>query len=126
MFQPRNFFLIMEFTIGSTFYHSILMWYPYYFNIISYASYSSTITIIYCATFPIGALISEQLFKKYSNFVNHICILSIFLIFLLQVTFFLINKINPEGDITLYLILSGFTGLLLGGPVSRLFGSDMA
>ena len=38
----------------------------------------------------------------------------------------MINKLNPEENIVVYLILSGFSGFILGGPISRLSSSDLA
>ena len=126
MFKPRNFFRIMSFSLGTCLYYSILMWYPYYFNLISYGGFSSTITIIYCITFPIGSIVFEQLLKKYQNLKNHITIGSLFILFLLQAAFFLINKLSPAENIDVYLIMSGFSGFVLGGPLSRASSSDLA
>ena len=49
---------------------------------------------------------------------------STFVVFLVQVSFFVINRVSPEENVTLYLILSAITGLFIGGPYSRMFGND--
>ena len=55
--KPRNFFLIAEYTLATSFYYSVLMWYPYYFSLIGFPNSSSTIAMIYLITYTVGTVL---------------------------------------------------------------------
>ena len=47
-------------------------------------------------------------------------------IFALQFVFYIVSEVNSKNVLLIYYLLSGLTGILLGGPYSRLAGTDFA
>ena len=45
------------FALGESFYYNIIMWYPYFYSLISEAKYSAWITITFSTIFLFGALL---------------------------------------------------------------------
>ena len=71
----KNILLTIDFTLQEGLYYNILMWYPYYFTVVSLNQYGAYITILFPFCYLIGQFLFESLIGYCSSYTNQIMII---------------------------------------------------
>jgi len=101
-------------------YFNVLLWYPYYFELIGYHTYSSFFSIVIPISNTLGGMLFEYILKKVPHLKNKFVIGSIFLYFLSNAFLILVHKSDEQNDnVMTYFIIVIIGNLGLAGPFNR-------
>jgi len=101
-------------------YFNVLLWYPYYFELIGYHTHSSLFSIVIPISNTIGGMLFEYILKKITRNKNKFVIGSIFLYFLSNIFLILVHRSDEQNDnVMTYFIIVIIGNLGLAGPFNR-------
>jgi len=103
-------------------YYNVLLWYPYYFELIGYNTYSSFFSIVIPISLAFGGMLFENILKKVPHQINKFMIGSIFFYFLSNVFLIIVHRSDEKNDnVIAYFIIVSIGNLGMAGPFNRVF-----
>lgn len=126
-YHPKRAIAVIENVLFIGLYYNMLIWFPYYFTEIDYASYATHLSVITPFLTFFGCLGFESLIKvcqSYSHwFISALLLVSTFCQF--QLTW-LAEEPNTPSTIKSFLLLIFVSSLCLSGPLNTIFMTEQS
>ena len=125
--HPKRAVAVVEATLLVCLYYNILLWFPYYFTSLGYASYATYLSVIATLLVFFGCLGFESLIKFCPNY-SHWFISTLLLITALcQFKMIeLADEPNSSSTISYFFLLIFISSLCFSGPINAVFMTELS
>ena len=112
--------VILEHAFLAAFYYNLLLWFPFYFNLIDYGRYASYLSIIFPICLVLGNVFFQNFIKLCPTFTHWTSSVFHTLTVIINLALFLVNKADENASVELYFCLIIASSFIMGGPYTQI------